>query len=152
MAEQQDFPVAEEIERRQAATEKGKGPDRRLSRIDRRTGLDRRQATPEQQAAYTGPERRSGTERRSAAGSLERRRGPGRRLSDERKVAEEGEMNELQFEFVMAVELYKKLNKRLYPTWTEILEVLRQLGYRKVLPREVDIPNVPEPGLFKDAA
>jgi hypothetical protein len=29
---------------------------------------------------------------------------------------------------------------------------MRQLGYRKVLPREVDLPNVPEPGLFKDAA
>ena len=42
-------------------------------------------------------------------------------------------MNELQFEFVMAVELYKKLNRRLYPTFTEILEVMRQLGYRKVL-------------------
>jgi hypothetical protein len=151
MAEQQEFPVAEEIERREVAPEKGKGPDRRKSRIDRRTGLERRQATAEQ-SGYAGPERRSGTERRSSAGSLERRRGPGRRLSDERKVAEEGEMNELQFEFVMAVELYKKLNKRLYPTWTEILEVLRQLGYRKVLPREVDIPNVPEPGLFKDAA
>ncbi len=143
-----DFPVAEEIERREP---KGKGPDRRQSRVDRRTGMERRQQTAAQ-SGYTGPDRRSGTDRRVAAGTLERRRGPGRRLSDERKTAEEGEMNELQFEFVMAVEMYKKLNKRLYPTWTEILEVLRQLGYRKVLPREVDLPNVPEPGLFKDAA
>ena len=147
MSEPTEFPVAEEIERREP---KGKGPDRRKSRIDRRTGIERRQTTPAQ-AGYGGPERRTGKERRVVA-SLERRRGPGRRLSDERKTAEEGEMNELQFEFVMAVEMYKKLNKRLYPTWTEILEVLRQLGYRKVLPREVDLPNVPEPELFKDAA
>lgn len=44
-------------------------------------------------------------------------------------------MHSDQFEFVMAVEAYKKVNKKLYPTWTEILEVLRQLGYRKVMPR-----------------
>lgn len=148
MGETQDFPVAEEIERREP---QGNGPDRRLNRVDRRSGIERRQMTAEQ-SGYTGPERRSGTDRRAASGTLERRRGPGRRLSDQRKTAEEGEMNELQFEFVMAVELYKKLNKRLYPTWTEILEVLLQLGYRKVLPREVDIPNVPEPALYKDAA
>jgi hypothetical protein len=140
-----DVPVAEEVERR--APEKGKGPDRRLSHADRRTGLERRQQTAAQ-SGYQGSERRSGEERREDTG-LERRRGPGRRLSDERKTAEEGEMNELQFEFVMAVEMYKKVNKRLYPTWTEILEVMRQLGYRKVLPREINLTNVPEPGLFK---
>lgn len=140
-------PVAEEVERRELA--KGKGPDRRNSRVDRRTGIERRQQTAAQ-TGYAGTERRGGEDRRSTA-SLERRRGPGRRLSDERKCAEEGEMNELQFEFVMAVELYKKLNKRLYPTWTEVLEVMRQLGYRKVLPREVDIANVPEPELYKAA-
>ena len=139
-----DVPVAEEVERR---NEPGKGPDRRKDQLDRRTGLERRQQTAAQ-ARYKGAERRSGEARREDTG-LERRRGPGRRLSDERKTAEEGEMNELQFEFVMAVELYKKVNKRLYPTWTEILEVMRQLGYRKVLPREINLPNVPEPELFK---
>ena len=77
------------------------------------------------------------------------RRGPGRRLSDVRKAAEEGEMTGEQFEFVMAVEMYKKVNKRLYPTWTEVLEVLHQIGYRKVLPREIKLENVPEPELFK---
>ncbi len=141
-----ETPVAEEIERRNSTPVKGKGPDRRKVRVDRRTGLQRRTKTAAE-AGYTGPERRV-EERREDTG-LERRRGPGRRLSDERKTAEEGEMNELQFEFVMAVELYKKLNKRLYPTFTELLEVMRQLGYRKVLPRELNIPNVPEPGLYK---
>jgi len=141
-----EIPVAEEIERRAAEPARGKGPDRRKDRIDRRTGMERRTKAAAE-AGYTGPERRV-AERREDTG-LERRRGPGRRLSDERKTAEEGEMNELQFEFVMAVELYKKLNKRLYPTFTEILEVMRQLGYRKVLPRELNIPNVPEPKLFE---
>ena len=39
-----------------------------------------------------------------------------------------GEMTGEQFEFVMAIETYKKVNKRLYPTWTEILEVLKERG------------------------
>lgn len=63
---------------------------------------------------------------------LERRRGPGRRRSDERRAAEEGEMTDDQFEFIMAIDQYKRLNKRPFPTWTEVLEVIRVLGYRKV--------------------
>lgn len=126
--------------------QRGQGPDRRQSRVDRRSGADRRQASAEE-SGYTGPERRAGVDRRDATG-LERRRGPGRRRSDFRKSAEEGEMTGEQFEFVMAIEMYKKVNKRLYPTWTEVLEVLHQIGYRKVLPREIRLENVPEPELF----
>ena len=63
---------------------------------------------------------------------LERRRGPGVRLSQERKAAEEGEMNDEQFEFVMTVDRYKRENQRPFPTWTEILEVIKAMGYRKV--------------------
>lgn len=135
---------AAEGEQRRAPA--GKGPDRRLSRADRRTGLDQRQATAEE-AGYTGPQRRTDTERRETTG-LERRRGPGRRRSDDRKAAEEGEMTGEQFEFVMAIETYKKVNKRMYPTWTEILEVVRQLGYRKVESRKVKL-DAPEPELHQ---
>ena len=123
--------------------EGGEGEDRRKSEVDRRAGLDRRQQT-RAESGYTGPERRTG-ERRDTG--LERRRGPGRRRTDERKSAEEGEMNAHQFEFVMAIETYKRLNRRLYPTWTEILEIVRQLGYRKVQPRDIKLANVPEPEL-----
>ncbi|HEX4052976.1 MAG TPA: hypothetical protein VHX86_01800 [Tepidisphaeraceae bacterium] len=122
------------------------GEDRRLSVIDRRGGLERRHKT-RAESDYTGPERRA-AERRETTG-LERRRGPGRRLSDDRRCAEEGEMTAEQFEFVMAIETYKKVNKRMYPTWTEVLEVVQQLGYRKVSPRSVDLANVPEPALSK---
>jgi len=128
--------------------EPGRGPDRRESRVDRRTGLERRTASREA-SGYTGPERRSGAERREVTG-LERRRGPGRRLSDARKSAEEGEMSIEQFEFVMAIQTYKKVNKKLYPTWTEILEVVRQLGYRKIMPRDMKLENVPEPRIHSD--
>ena len=63
---------------------------------------------------------------------LDRRRGPGIRRSDERKSAEEGQMSEEQFEFLMAIDEYKRKNTRPFPTWTEVLEVIKALGYRKV--------------------
>jgi len=140
--EDKDELTALETDRRE-----GQGPDRRKSAVDRRSGLERRQRTAAE-SGHTGPERRSGHDRRDTG--LERRRGPGRRLSDDRKAAEEGEMTGEQFEFVMAIEMYKKVNKRMYPTWTEVLEVMRQLGYRKVLPRELNLESVPEPELFND--
>lgn len=126
----------------------GQGPDRRETVVDRRSGLDRRQQTAAD-AGYEGEDRRVG-DRRKASTGLERRRGPGRRRSDERRSAEEGEMTAEQFEFVMAIETYKKVNKRLYPTWTEVLEVITQLGYRKVRTREVALENVPEPELARN--
>jgi len=129
-----------------AAPPRGRGPNRRKSEVDRRSGLDRRQETAAE-SGYEGPERRSGDERRAPTG-LERRRGPGRRRSDDRKAAEEGEMTTEQFEFVMAIETYKKVNKRMYPTWTEIMEVMRQLGYRKVERRTIKL-DVPEPDLHE---
>ncbi|HEY7086620.1 MAG TPA: hypothetical protein VH518_00945 [Tepidisphaeraceae bacterium] len=125
----------------------GAGPDRRQNVVDRRSGLDRRQKTRDQ-SGYTGPERRTGVDRRSETG-LERRRGPGRRRSDERKAAEEGEMTAEQFEFVMAIETYKKVNKKMFPTWTEVLEVITQLGYLKVQQRTIQLDNVPEPQITR---
>ena len=142
-----ETPVAESTDRRH----EGSGPDRRQSVVDRRSGMERRQKTREE-SGYTGPERRSAanTDRREATG-LERRRGPGRRRADDRKAAEEGEMTDEQFEFCMAIETYKKVNKRMYPTWTEVLEVITQLGYRKVHARSIKLDNVPEPALMKVA-
>jgi len=81
-------------------------------------------------------ERRSSKDRRESVVDrrlgLDRRRGPGRRRSDERKAAEEGQMSDEQFEFIMAVNEYKKKNTRPFPTWTEVLELVKALGYRKV--------------------
>ncbi|MFH1614014.1 MAG: hypothetical protein ABIG61_02875 [Planctomycetota bacterium] len=63
---------------------------------------------------------------------LNRHRGPGRRRSQERKAAEEGQMNDEQFEFLMAIDRYKSENHVPFPTWTEVLEVIKALGYRRV--------------------
>ncbi|KPK45075.1 MAG: hypothetical protein AMJ65_01055 [Phycisphaerae bacterium SG8_4] len=82
------------------------------------------------------PERRTTNDRRQSVVDrrlgLDRRRGPGRRLSDERKSAEEGQMSDEQFDFLMAIDEYKRKNTRPFPTWTEVLEVIKALGYRKV--------------------
>ncbi len=83
-----------------------------------------------------GIEQRSGKDRRGNVVDrrlgLDRRRGPGRRRSDERKAAEEGQMSDEQFEFLRAIDEYKRKNARPFPTWTEVLEVIKTLGYRKV--------------------
>jgi hypothetical protein len=125
------------------------GPDRRGTVVDRRTGEDRRKMSS-QETGYTGPDRRVLSDRRQETG-LERRRGPGRRRSDDRRCAEEGEMTAEQFEFIKAIETYKKVNKRMYPTWTEVLEVIGQLGYRKVEARSIHLENVPEAPISKVA-
>jgi hypothetical protein len=96
---------------------------------------ERDEQTPQSEASSSGQERRKKTRRKSVVDrrtGLERRRGPGRRRSDERRSAEEGEMTAEQFEFIMAINEYKRVNKRPFPTWTEVLDVIQALGYRKV--------------------
>ena len=43
-------------------------------------------------------------------------------------------MNEEQLEFIKAMDEYKRANNRPFPTWTEVLDVILYLGYRKVAP------------------
>ena len=70
---------------------------------------------------------------------MDRRRGPGIRRSPERKSAEEGEMNDEQFDFLLAIDRYKRENKKPFPTWTEVLDVIKAMGYRKVAePQSID--------------
>lgn len=35
-------------------------------------------------------------------------------------------------EFVLAIDEYKRVNNRPFPSWSEVFEVIRFLGYRKV--------------------
>ena len=92
--------------------------------IERRGGKDRRQSVVD---------RRLG---------LDLHRGPGRRLTDQRKSAEEGQMSQEQFEFLMAIQEYKSKNAKPFPTWTEVLELIKALGYRKVMdPQPITQPD-----------
>ncbi|MEM8781771.1 MAG: hypothetical protein AAGE65_02855 [Planctomycetota bacterium] len=98
------------------------------------------ESTNQPEQRYAGPDRRqSVVDLRTDGTGLERRRGPGRRRTDFAKSAEEGEMTPEQFLFIQAIDAYKKVNQRPFPTWTEVLEVLRKLGYRKTQPTELDI-------------
>ncbi|MFK7959695.1 MAG: hypothetical protein AB8G96_04150 [Phycisphaerales bacterium] len=93
--------------------------DRRESVIDRRLGFDRRKV--------------------EGATQLERRRGPGRRRTDFMREAEEGEMNREQFLFLLAIDAFRQVNGKTFPAWTDVLEVIRKLGYRKTMPTELDL-------------
>ena len=41
-------------------------------------------------------------------------------------------MTEEQLAFILAIDEYKRVNNRPYPTLTELLDVVLYLGYRKV--------------------
>lgn len=88
-----------------------------------------------------GDRRSTVVDQRASATGLERRRGPGRRRSDFMVTAEEGEMSPEQYLFLMAINAYKRVNDRPYPSWTEVLEVVRKLGYRKTCPTQLTIDN-----------
>jgi len=112
---------------------------------EKRSNHERRESTHGRPPEGTVVDRRLGLDRRSAerpvATGLERRRGRGRRLSDFTKAAEEGEMTTEQFLFLMAIEAFKKSNDRMFPTWSDVREVVRLLGYRKTNPMEIVLDN-----------
>ena len=90
-----------------------------------------------------GPDRRkSVVDQRAHGTGLERRRGPGRRRSDFMKAAEEGEMTHEQFLFIKAIDAYKRVNDVPFPSWTEVLEVIRKLGYRKTVESSLKLDAV----------
>ena len=66
------------------------------------------------------------------------RRNPGtdRRKVERRRQVDpttcERDYTEDEIEFMKAMDQYKRDNRRPFPTWSEVLEVLRALGYRKV--------------------
>lgn len=80
-----------------------------------------------------GNERR----RRQIPVALDRRAGKERRdLGERRRQIDpttcERDYNNEEIEFMKAMDQYKRENRRPFPTWSEVLEVLRALGYRKV--------------------
>lgn len=93
--------------------------------VDRRSGLDRRDLE----------------HKKPGSTGLERRRGPGRRLADSLKSAEEGEMSKEQFLFLLAIDEFKRANHKTFPSWTDVLEVIRLLGYRKTCRADISLAS-----------
>ena len=137
---------AAKVASKAAAKATPKGADRRQSNgtppqgviVDRRLGIDRRDIDALSEKFTPGKAPNAGKFPRPTSG-LERRRGPGRRLSEFSKSAEEGEMNKEQFLFLMAIDEFKKSNDKPFPTWTDVLEVVRLLGYRKTCASELNL-------------
>ncbi|MFN7337953.1 MAG: hypothetical protein ACK5SZ_02265, partial [bacterium] len=94
------------------------------------------------QVPATGDRRKGGDRRADApeGSGFERRRGPGRRLSDFARAAEQGELTKEQFMFLMAIEAFKRANGVTFPAWTDVVEVIRLLGYRKTCNAEISLP------------
>ena len=88
--------------------------DRRA--IGRRASADRRQAD-----TAVAPERRLVTERREKVS---------RRRQIDPTTCERDYTNE-EVEFMHALDQYKRTSGRMFPTCSEVLEVLRGLGYEK---------------------
>jgi len=91
-------------------------PERRAAK-ERRNGDERR--AEEQPVAV---ERRSGKERRGG-GKAERRK-------VERRINEYPLKDEV-LEFINAINDFKSVNQKPFPTWSEIYEIFLGLGYRK---------------------
>ena len=88
---------------------------------DRRAG-DRRSADRRQQSVPVNLDRRKGEDRRH--------QGERRRQVDPTTC--ERDYTEEEIIFMKAMDQYKRDNRRPFPTWSEVLEVLHALGYRKV--------------------
>lgn len=104
-----------------------KGASQPASVVDRRSGLDRR--------------RLPGADDRTAPADLDRRRGAGRRLSDFAKAAEEGEHTREQFLFVTAIDAFKRKSGATFPAWGDVVQVVRDLGYRKTVHSQIGVPG-----------
>jgi hypothetical protein len=78
----------------------------------------------------TGKRKESDRRRNSMSVAVDRRKVQRRRQIDPTTC--EREYNELEIEFMHALDEYKRSSGRMFPTCSEILEVLMKLGYRKV--------------------
>ena len=106
-------------------------------------GPDRRKPATEGDKRQTVVDRRSG---------MDRRRGPGIRRGETRRIAEEGEMSGELLEFITAVDEYKKINQRPFPSWSEVFEIVHYLGYRKVADRAEHINSATGPEVNESGA
>lgn len=98
-------------------------PDRAASEVvtvDRRASKERRQSSRRGQTVPAPKERRAGQERRKV---------PRRRQIDPTTC--ERDYTDDEIEFMKALDRYKRENGRQFPTCSEILEVIRDLGYVK---------------------
>lgn len=85
-------------------------------------------------------ERRGERRKRNIPVAVDRRGEPGerkaRQTGERRRQVDpttcERDYRDDEIEFMKAMDQYKRDNRRPFPTWSEVLEVLAALGYRRV--------------------
>jgi hypothetical protein len=82
------------------------------------------------------------TDRRRAANAAAKRASSERRRLIDPTTCERDYTDD-ESDFMKAMDRYKRENRRPFPTWSEVLEVLRALGYRKT-EAPTPIPGVPQ--------
>lgn len=98
----------------------------------------------------TPTERRESEDRRASEAPVaeERRQTPRRKVPRRRQIDPttcERDYSDQEIEFMQAMDAYKRSSGRMFPTCSEILEVLRDLGYQQVgKPGETPEPTLPE--------
>ncbi len=75
---------------------------------------------------------------------VDERRTTGRRKIERRRQIDpttcERDYSDDEIEFMTAMDDYKRRSARQFPTWSEVLEVIRSLGYRKIAePTEIKL-------------
>lgn len=79
--------------------------------------------------------RESDRRKKNEAVTVERRVSPRRKVERRRQIDPttcERDYSGDEIEFMKAMDEYKRQSGRQFPTWSEVLEVIRSLGYRKV--------------------
>jgi hypothetical protein len=83
-----------------------------------------------------GERRRVERRKKQIPVAVERRSGQERRQGERRRQVDpttcEKDYSDEEIIFMKAMDQYKRANRRPFPTWSEVLEVLHALGYRKV--------------------
>jgi hypothetical protein len=101
---------------------------------------------PSQATVSAAPEAKDWTNRKASAQAL--RAAQARQLSGRRRFVDpttcEREYTRAETEFMHAMQEYKQKSGRMFPTWSEVLEVLKSLGYEKTEERG-EVPPVPAP-------
>lgn len=90
------------------------------------------------------------TDRRRAQNAAEKRRTSERRRLIDPTTCER-DYNDEETDFMKAMDRYKRENRRPFPTWSEVLEVMRSLGYRRVA-EPTDLPGNKRPAVVPIAA
>ncbi len=111
--------------------------DRRSPRLkyDRRKKTERRSELQTPDVVSKSPD---GVERRNA----DRRKVERRRQIDPTTCERDYSGDEI--EFMKAIDDYKRRSGRQFPTWSEVLEVIRDLGYRKTAEPSQTYQSQPE--------